>query len=143
MKSRKAPLHAAGLHHLHLVALREHRLPDRGPEPARAHLHRRQELRLVADQEAGTSDPQERRSLRVAETVGSRLRRIREERGLSQRELSEPGVSYAYISRIEADARRQSEKALRALAPRLGVTPLYLETGSDDGVCPHCGRPKP
>ena len=31
------------------------------------------------------------------ETIGQRLRRLRQERGLSQRELSEPGVSYAYI----------------------------------------------
>ena len=38
----------------------------------------------------------------VVESVGQRLRRLREERGLSQRELSEPGISYAYISRIEA-----------------------------------------
>jgi transcriptional regulator with XRE-family HTH domain len=74
------------------------------------------------------------------ETVGRRLKRLREERGLSQRELSEPGVSYAYISRIEAGARRPSLTALRKLATRLGVTALYLETGSDDGVCPHCGR---
>ena len=37
-------------------------------------------------------------------------------------------------------ARQPSEKALRALAPKLGVTPLYLETGSDAGVCPHCER---
>ena len=38
------------------------------------------------------------------ETVGQRLRRLRLERGLSQRQLAAPGVSYAYISRIEADA---------------------------------------
>ena len=45
------------------------------------------------------------------ETVGRRLRRLRTERGFSQRELSGPGVSYAYISRIEAGARRPSVKA--------------------------------
>ena len=65
------------------------------------------------------------------ESVGERLRRLRLERGLSQRDLSSPGVSYAYISRIEAGARRPSVKALRMLAKRLGVTPGYLETGSD------------
>jgi tetratricopeptide (TPR) repeat protein len=65
------------------------------------------------------------------ETVGQRLRRLRVERGLSQRELSGPGVSYAYISRIEAGARRPSVKALRMLAPKLGVSVEYLETGSD------------
>ncbi len=67
------------------------------------------------------------------ETVGERLRRLRLERGLSQRDLSSPGVSYAYISRIEAGARRPSVKALRMLAKKLGVTAEYLETGSEIG----------
>jgi transcriptional regulator with XRE-family HTH domain len=65
------------------------------------------------------------------ETIGQRLRRLRHERGLSQRELSSPGVSYAYISRIEAGARRPSVKALRMLAKKLGVSADYLETGSE------------
>src|SRR5205807_5149598 len=67
------------------------------------------------------------------ETVGQRLRRLRLDRGLSQRDLSGPGVSYAYISRIEAGARRPSVKALRMLAQTLGVTAEYLETGSELG----------
>jgi transcriptional regulator with XRE-family HTH domain len=67
------------------------------------------------------------------ESVGERLRRLRTERGLSQRDLSSPGVSYAYISRIEAGARRPSVKALRMLAEKLGVTADYLETGSQIG----------
>lgn len=65
------------------------------------------------------------------ETIGERLRRLRHERGMSQRELSSPGVSYAYISRIEAGARRPSVKALRMLAKKLGVSADYLETGSE------------
>jgi transcriptional regulator with XRE-family HTH domain len=67
----------------------------------------------------------------LAETIGQRLRRLRHERGLSQRELAGPGVSYAYISRIEAGARRPSVKALRMLARKLGVSADYLETGSE------------
>lgn len=67
----------------------------------------------------------------LEETIGQRLRRLRLERGLSQRELSGPGVSYAYISRIEAGERRPSVKALRVLALNLGVSADYLETGSD------------
>jgi len=66
-----------------------------------------------------------------AETIGQRLRRLRTERRLSQRELSSPGVSYAYISRIEAGTRQPSVKALRMLARKLGVSAEYLETGSD------------
>src|SRR2546430_5073779 len=65
------------------------------------------------------------------ESIGQRLRRLRLEGQLSQRELSSPGVSYAYISRIEAGARRPSVKALRQLARKLGVSVEYLETGSD------------
>lgn len=67
----------------------------------------------------------------TSETIGQRLRRLRVERGLSQRELSEPGVSYAYISRIEAGTRQPSVKALRKLARKLGVAAAYLETGSE------------
>ena len=65
------------------------------------------------------------------ETIGQRLRRLRLDRGLSQRELAGPGVSYAYISRIEAGARRPSVKALRVLAEKLGVSADYLETGRE------------
>lgn len=96
----------------------------------------------------------------VTETIGQRIKRLREatptrnkqrladyrrlnraraKRGekplpvpcMSQRELAGPGVSYAYISRIEADARHPSVKALRVLAGKLGVEVAYLETGKD------------
>ena len=65
------------------------------------------------------------------ENVGQRLKRLRLERGLSQRELATPGVSYAYISRIEAGTRQPSVKALRKLARQLDVSTEYLETGRD------------
>jgi tetratricopeptide (TPR) repeat protein len=64
------------------------------------------------------------------ETIGARVRRLRLERGLSQRELAEPGVSYAYVSRIEAGERKPSLKALRILARKLGVSLEHLETGA-------------
>src|SRR5438094_10573862 len=67
----------------------------------------------------------------MEETIGQRLRRLRLERGFSQRDLAEKGVSYAYISRIEGGARRPSVKVLRMLARKLGVTADYLETGSE------------
>ncbi|HEY3945606.1 MAG TPA: helix-turn-helix domain-containing protein [Solirubrobacteraceae bacterium] len=66
-----------------------------------------------------------------AETIGERIKRLRRERGLSQRALSEPGVSYAYISRIEAGTRQPSVKALRKIGAKLGVSADYLETGSE------------
>jgi len=69
--------------------------------------------------------------MRSEESIGDRLKRLRLERGLTQRELAVPGVSYAYISRIEGGARQPSVKALRKLAHKLGVTPEYLELGSE------------
>jgi transcriptional regulator with XRE-family HTH domain len=68
----------------------------------------------------------------ISTAIGDRLRDARLRAGLSQRELSEPGVSYAYISRIEAGVRTPSIKVLRKLAPKLGVSVAWLETGKDD-----------
>ena len=56
----------------------------------------------------------------VGESIGQRLRRLRLEKGLSQRELAGPGVSYAYVSRIEGGQRRPSLRAIRVLARKLG-----------------------
>ena len=72
--------------------------------------------------------------------IGNRIRQAREERGLTLRELGEPGISHAYIARLEAGDRNPSMNALRRLAEKLGVSALYLETGSDHIRCPHCGR---
>ncbi len=66
------------------------------------------------------------------ETLGQRLRRLRRRADLTQRDLATDRVSYAYISRIEAGARQPSVKALRELAPKLGVSTHYLETGDED-----------
>jgi transcriptional regulator with XRE-family HTH domain len=74
------------------------------------------------------------------ERIGDRIRALREERGFSQRHIASPGVSYGYISRIESGTREASEKALRALAEKLDTTAHYLESGSEHGLCPHCGR---
>src|SRR5919199_1263168 len=68
--------------------------------------------------------------MRAGESIGQRLRRLRLEKGLSQRELAGPGVSYAYVSRIEGGQRRPSLRAIRVLARKLGVSAQYLETGS-------------
>jgi transcriptional regulator with XRE-family HTH domain len=67
------------------------------------------------------------------ETFGERLFRLRGQNTLSQRELAEDcdGVSYAYISRLEAGARTASVRAIRELARVLGVTEAYLEFGHE------------
>ena len=66
---------------------------------------------------------------RQHETIGQRLKRVREEKKLSQREISGPGASYGYVSKVENDIREPSKKALRVFAERLGVSVHYLETG--------------
>ena len=83
-------------------------------------------------------------------TVGERIRQRRLELSLSQRDLAAPGVSYAYISRLEANARTPSVRALRAIAPKLQVSVHWLETVEPDPaeelaqlVLDHEGRPLP
>ena len=63
--------------------------------------------------------------------VGERLKAARERAGLSQRQLSFPGCSPAYISRIESGDRIPSLQLLRELGRRLNVTEDYLATGTD------------
>jgi transcriptional regulator with XRE-family HTH domain len=74
------------------------------------------------------------------QAVGRRLKKLRLERGLSQRQLDSPRVSYAYVSRLEAGERQASIRALIVLAKRLNTTALYLLTGDADARCPMCGR---
>lgn len=70
-------------------------------------------------------------SVAAAETIGERLRRLREERGLTQRDIAAPGVSAQYISKVERGQRTASVKALRKISTSLGVSWQYLETGHD------------
>jgi tetratricopeptide (TPR) repeat protein len=55
---------------------------------------------------------------------------------LSQRQLSFPGCSPAYISRIEAGDRIPSLQLLREMGRRLGVSEDYLATGTERGDDP-------
>ncbi|KFZ82513.1 XRE family transcriptional regulator [Amycolatopsis sp. MJM2582] len=55
------------------------------------------------------------------EEVGGRLRRLRAERGLTQRELAEPHYTAAYVSSVETGARTPSGDAVRHFATRLSV----------------------
>jgi transcriptional regulator with XRE-family HTH domain len=68
----------------------------------------------------------------MSATIGDRIRQRRLELGLSQRELATEGVSYAYISRLESNERRASVRALRKIAPKLGVSVHWIETGKPD-----------
>ena len=66
-----------------------------------------------------------------AKAIGGRIRQLREACGLSLRRLAEPGVTPAYITRIEKGDRFPSVRVLRKLAPKLGVSAEYLETGKE------------
>ena len=61
--------------------------------------------------------------------VGRRLKDARLAAGLSQRQLSFPGCSAAYISRLEAGDRVPSLQLLRKIAAKLGADEEYLATG--------------
>jgi transcriptional regulator with XRE-family HTH domain len=65
------------------------------------------------------------------ETIGHRIRRLRQQRGLSLRDLATAGVSFTYLSRLENETRTPSIQVIRALARQLRVSPEYLETGKE------------
>jgi len=61
--------------------------------------------------------------------IGTRLRRLRTSRRLTQRELGAPRYTHAYVSTIEAGRRRPSREALEHFASKLGVDVEELATG--------------
>ncbi|MGH2809158.1 MAG: helix-turn-helix domain-containing protein [Actinomycetota bacterium] len=64
-----------------------------------------------------------------AESLGERIRRLREQKGLTQAQLAQPRFTGAYISQIEAGKRRPSPAALRHLGKKLAVDQDELITG--------------
>jgi len=63
--------------------------------------------------------------------VGVRVREARRAAHLSQRELSFPGCSSAYISRIERGERIPSLQVMREIGRRAGVSEQVLAFGVD------------
>ncbi len=68
--------------------------------------------------------------------LGTRMRRLRLARGMTQKELADPKYSYAYVSTIEAGRRTPSREAIEHFASRLGVTPDELLTGRPADLAP-------
>lgn len=64
--------------------------------------------------------------------VGGRVLELRKKKGLTQKDLSFPGCTAAYVSRIERFARRPSLQIIQAFANRLCVSPEYLAWGKED-----------
>ena len=62
---------------------------------------------------------------------GTRLRAVRLQRGLSQKDLACPGVSMSYVSRLESGERVPSPAVVRRLAEVLGVDPSELMVDED------------
>lgn len=72
-----------------------------------------------------------------SEEFGDAVRRARERRGMSRRDLAETtGLSYPYISQIETGYRMPSTPAMRSLADALGLRPDRLF----DAIPPVAGR---
>lgn len=69
------------------------------------------------------------RTTREREGLGGRLRRLREERGLTQAALAAPRFSKEYVSQIERGKTRPTRETTAWLASRLGVDESYLVEG--------------
>src|SRR5213076_1976274 len=65
-------------------------------------------------------------------SLGERVRRLRNARGLTQTELAEARVSKEYISQIETGKTRPTSQTLEWLADRLGVDTHFLADGVSD-----------
>ena len=66
--------------------------------------------------------------------VGARIRKLRLQKGLSQREVAEPELTAAYLSLIESGSRAPSESVIRHIAQRLGVEPDEILLGRPSGL---------
>jgi len=66
------------------------------------------------------------------EADGARLRRVRRDRALSQRDLSRlTGIAFDTISRLETGKQRAQPRTIRRLADALGVEPRELMKGEE------------
>lgn len=84
---------------------------------------------MTVTTEASTVPSYRREHIDDAVSVGARLRELRLERGMSQRDLAFPGCTAVYICRIERGERVPSLQIIRRLAERLQTTPEYLARG--------------
>jgi transcriptional regulator with XRE-family HTH domain len=67
---------------------------------------------------------------RFTEVDGARLRRLRRERALSQRDVSRmTGIAFDTISRLETGKQWAQPRTIRKLADALGVEPRELMKG--------------
>lgn len=74
--------------------------------------------------------------MQSSEPLHERLKRLRLEKGLTQRELAEPRFTAAYMSILESGRRHPSPGAITYLAERLGVEYEELATGRPRDLMP-------
>jgi len=66
------------------------------------------------------------------ETIGQRIRRLRDDRYLSQAELAlKAGISRTVLSRLENDLATPIQRTVRKVADALGVDPHVLAEPSE------------
>ncbi|WP_438860559.1 tetratricopeptide repeat protein [Amycolatopsis solani] len=70
----------------------------------------------------------------MTEPLGARIRRLRTDRGWTQRELAEPGYDRGFLAKVETGSRPPSDEMLAYLAERFGLTVDELRFGRPPGV---------
>lgn len=68
------------------------------------------------------------------ETLGQRIRRIRQQRGLSLASVGGEDFTRAFLNQVELGKARPSVRVLRVIADRLGTEVDYLLEGKQRGV---------
>ena len=79
-------------------------------------------------------DEEEARPIEEGETLGQRIRRIRNDRGMSLAKVVRDDFSRAFLNQVEMDKTRPSIRLLRVIAERLGTEVEYLLEGHEAGV---------
>ncbi|TLQ46355.1 helix-turn-helix domain-containing protein [Streptomyces marianii] len=96
--------------------------PPHGVEVSEASVQARLTVGLeLSGRGQGATCSTQRWKLLEQPAFGRRLRQLRQERGKSQVELTGPGMSATYLSRLESGSRRPTERSVAYLAERLGV----------------------
>ncbi len=74
------------------------------------------------------------RPLEEGETLGQRIRRIRNDRGMSLARVVGGDFSRAFLNQVEMGKARPSIRLLRVIAERLGTEVEYLLEGHEAGI---------
>lgn len=69
-----------------------------------------------------------------SETLGQRIRRVRQERGMSLARVSGEDFSRAFLNQVELGKSQPSTRVLRVIAGRLGTRVDYLLDGGQPGL---------